>query len=158
MPQPQLAEKREAKRTRGWVFPEDPVGRKELGKRGLNDFAWNEEDEMKAKTKTGCKVSGQMMNDDEQKIDSFRIFRRHNMVASTVAGLGFLFRFRFLQRFSPWLDEGDSLRGTIIKSEPKMDVPHLSSQKVHVYDGIQLETYETIPRYERDRKRPILMT
>lgn len=35
MPQPQLAEKREAKRTRGWVFPEDPVGRKELGKRGV---------------------------------------------------------------------------------------------------------------------------
>ncbi|KAI0126020.1 hypothetical protein BJ170DRAFT_685262 [Xylariales sp. AK1849] len=35
MPSPQLAEKREAKRTRGWVFPEDPVGRKELGKRGV---------------------------------------------------------------------------------------------------------------------------
>ncbi|KAI1375719.1 hypothetical protein F4677DRAFT_114860 [Hypoxylon crocopeplum] len=35
MPQPQLAEKREAKRARGWVFPEDPVGRKELGKRGV---------------------------------------------------------------------------------------------------------------------------
>ncbi|KAJ1334069.1 hypothetical protein MN608_04072 [Microdochium nivale] len=35
MPQPQLAEKREAKRTRGWVLPEDPIGRKELGKRGV---------------------------------------------------------------------------------------------------------------------------
>ncbi|ROW11216.1 hypothetical protein VMCG_01304 [Cytospora schulzeri] len=35
MPQPQLAEKREAKRSRGWVLPEDPVGRKELGKRGV---------------------------------------------------------------------------------------------------------------------------
>lgn len=35
MPQPQLAEKREAKRSRGWVFPEDAVGRKELGKRGV---------------------------------------------------------------------------------------------------------------------------
>lgn len=35
MPRPQLAEKREAKRARGWVFPEDPVGRKELGKRGV---------------------------------------------------------------------------------------------------------------------------
>lgn len=35
MPAPQLAEKREAKRARGWVFPEDPVGRKELGKRGV---------------------------------------------------------------------------------------------------------------------------
>ncbi|KAI5925309.1 hypothetical protein F4810DRAFT_659882 [Camillea tinctor] len=35
MPQPQLAEKREAKRARGWVFPEDPIGRKELGKRGV---------------------------------------------------------------------------------------------------------------------------
>ncbi|KAF7562033.1 hypothetical protein G7046_g2109 [Stylonectria norvegica] len=35
MPQPQLAEKREAKRTRGWVWPEDAVGRKELGKRGV---------------------------------------------------------------------------------------------------------------------------
>ncbi|KAJ8120562.1 hypothetical protein ONZ43_g2759 [Nemania bipapillata] len=30
MPQPQLAEKREAKRVRGWILPEDPVGRKEL--------------------------------------------------------------------------------------------------------------------------------
>ncbi|KAK4192832.1 hypothetical protein QBC35DRAFT_203960 [Podospora australis] len=35
MPQPQLAEKREAKRSRGWVFPEDAIGRKELGKRGV---------------------------------------------------------------------------------------------------------------------------
>ncbi|KAI0399123.1 hypothetical protein F4802DRAFT_70001 [Xylaria palmicola] len=35
MPAPQLAEKREAKRARGWVMPEDPVGRKELGKRGV---------------------------------------------------------------------------------------------------------------------------
>ncbi|KAI1825966.1 hypothetical protein F4861DRAFT_144977 [Xylaria intraflava] len=35
MPQPQLSEKREAKRARGWVLPEDPVGRKELGKRGV---------------------------------------------------------------------------------------------------------------------------
>ena len=35
MPQPQLAEKREAKRSRGWVWPEDPIGRKELGKRGV---------------------------------------------------------------------------------------------------------------------------
>ncbi|KAI0142748.1 hypothetical protein GGR57DRAFT_485480 [Xylariaceae sp. FL1272] len=35
MPQPQLAEKREAKRARGWILPEDPVGRKELGKRGV---------------------------------------------------------------------------------------------------------------------------
>lgn len=35
MPQPQLAEKRESKRSRGWVWPEDPVGRKELGKRGV---------------------------------------------------------------------------------------------------------------------------
>ncbi|PHH92189.1 hypothetical protein CDD83_8478 [Cordyceps sp. RAO-2017] len=35
MPQPQLAEKREAKRSRGWVWPEDPVGRKELGRRGV---------------------------------------------------------------------------------------------------------------------------
>lgn len=35
MPAPQLAEKREAKRSRGWVWPEDPVGRKELGKRGV---------------------------------------------------------------------------------------------------------------------------
>lgn len=35
MPLPQLAEKREAKRCRGWVWPEDAVGRKELGKRGV---------------------------------------------------------------------------------------------------------------------------
>jgi hypothetical protein len=35
MPPAQLAEKREAKRARGWVLPEDPVGRKELGKRGV---------------------------------------------------------------------------------------------------------------------------
>ncbi|KAF3352589.1 hypothetical protein VdG1_08755 [Verticillium dahliae VDG1] len=35
MPTPQLAEKREAKRARGWVWPEDAVGRKELGKRGV---------------------------------------------------------------------------------------------------------------------------
>ncbi|KAK5996650.1 hypothetical protein PT974_01988 [Cladobotryum mycophilum] len=35
IPQPQLAEKREAKRSRGWVWPEDPIGRKELGKRGV---------------------------------------------------------------------------------------------------------------------------
>lgn len=35
MPQPQLSEKREAKRARGWVLPEDAIGRKELGKRGV---------------------------------------------------------------------------------------------------------------------------
>lgn len=35
IPQPQLAEKREAKRSRGWVWPEDAIGRKELGKRGV---------------------------------------------------------------------------------------------------------------------------
>lgn len=35
MPQPQLAEKREAKRSRGWIWPEDPIGRRELGKRGI---------------------------------------------------------------------------------------------------------------------------
>ena len=35
MPAPQLHEKRQAKRVRGWVLPEDPVGRKELGKRGV---------------------------------------------------------------------------------------------------------------------------
>ncbi|KAG6120273.1 hypothetical protein E4U13_006769 [Claviceps humidiphila] len=35
MPQPQLAEKREAKRSRGWIWPEDAVGRKEMGKRGV---------------------------------------------------------------------------------------------------------------------------
>lgn len=35
MPQPQLAEKREAKRSRGWVWPEDPISRREIGKRGV---------------------------------------------------------------------------------------------------------------------------
>ncbi|KFY85523.1 hypothetical protein V500_08340 [Pseudogymnoascus sp. VKM F-4518 (FW-2643)] len=35
MPAPQLAEKREAKRARGWVWPEEAVGRKEMGKRGV---------------------------------------------------------------------------------------------------------------------------
>lgn len=35
IPEPQLAEKREAKRGRGWVWPEEAVGRKELGKRGV---------------------------------------------------------------------------------------------------------------------------
>jgi hypothetical protein len=35
MPEPQLAEKREAKRARGWVWPEEMVGRKELGRRGV---------------------------------------------------------------------------------------------------------------------------
>lgn len=35
IPQPQLAEKREAKRARGWTWPEDAVGRRELGKRGV---------------------------------------------------------------------------------------------------------------------------
>lgn len=35
MPPPQLTEKREAKRARGWVFPEEPIGRKELGRRGV---------------------------------------------------------------------------------------------------------------------------
>jgi len=35
MPEPQLAEKREAKRCRGWVWPEEGVGRKELGRRGV---------------------------------------------------------------------------------------------------------------------------
>ncbi|CAK7242287.1 MAG: hypothetical protein STHCBS139747_003774 [Sporothrix thermara] len=35
MPQPQLAEKRAAKRARGWVLPEDAVGRKEMGRRGV---------------------------------------------------------------------------------------------------------------------------
>jgi hypothetical protein len=35
IPAPQLAEKREAKRSRGWIWPEDAVGRKELGKRGV---------------------------------------------------------------------------------------------------------------------------
>lgn len=33
IPQPQLAEKREAKRSRGWVWPEDPIAKKEVGKR-----------------------------------------------------------------------------------------------------------------------------
>lgn len=35
IPQPQLAEKREAKRSRGWVWPEDAIGKKEMGKRGV---------------------------------------------------------------------------------------------------------------------------
>ncbi|CAK7216743.1 hypothetical protein SBRCBS47491_002931 [Sporothrix bragantina] len=35
MPQPQLAEKRAAKRARGWILPEDAVGRKEMGRRGV---------------------------------------------------------------------------------------------------------------------------
>ena len=35
MPEPQLEEKREAKRCRGWVWSEESVGRKELGKRGV---------------------------------------------------------------------------------------------------------------------------
>ncbi|CAK7198386.1 hypothetical protein SEUCBS139899_001047 [Sporothrix eucalyptigena] len=35
MPQPQLAEKRAAKRARGWIMPEDAVGRKEMGRRGV---------------------------------------------------------------------------------------------------------------------------
>jgi hypothetical protein len=35
IPEPQLAEKREGKRARGWVWPEESVGRKELGKRGV---------------------------------------------------------------------------------------------------------------------------
>ncbi|OAA57907.1 sialidase-like protein [Niveomyces insectorum RCEF 264] len=35
MPTPQLAEKRAAKRARGWVLPEDAVGRKEMGRRGV---------------------------------------------------------------------------------------------------------------------------
>ncbi|KAJ4155792.1 hypothetical protein LMH87_001021 [Akanthomyces muscarius] len=35
IPQPQLAEKREAKRARGWTWPEDAIGRRELGKRGV---------------------------------------------------------------------------------------------------------------------------
>ncbi|KAL1897872.1 hypothetical protein Sste5346_003724 [Sporothrix stenoceras] len=35
MPPPQLAEKRAAKRARGWVMPEDAVGRKEMGRRGV---------------------------------------------------------------------------------------------------------------------------
>lgn len=35
IPEPQVGEKREAKRARGWVWPEDPINRKELGKRGV---------------------------------------------------------------------------------------------------------------------------
>ncbi|EHA56157.1 hypothetical protein MGG_02019 [Pyricularia oryzae 70-15] len=35
MPQPGLAERRGAKRARGWVMPEDAIGRKEIGKRGV---------------------------------------------------------------------------------------------------------------------------
>lgn len=35
IPMPQLAEKREAKRSRGWVWPEDAIGKKEMGKRGV---------------------------------------------------------------------------------------------------------------------------
>lgn len=35
IPEPQLVEKREAKRGRGWVWCEEAVGRKELGKRGV---------------------------------------------------------------------------------------------------------------------------
>ncbi len=35
MPAPQLAEKRTAKRARGWVLPEDAIGRKEMGRRGV---------------------------------------------------------------------------------------------------------------------------
>ncbi|CAK7268245.1 hypothetical protein SEPCBS119000_002962 [Sporothrix epigloea] len=35
MPQPHLAEKRAAKRARGWILPEDAVRRKELGRRGV---------------------------------------------------------------------------------------------------------------------------
>lgn len=35
IPEPQLVEKREAKRARGWVWCEEAVGRKELGKRGV---------------------------------------------------------------------------------------------------------------------------
>ncbi|KAF3013044.1 hypothetical protein E8E14_009745 [Neopestalotiopsis sp. 37M] len=34
----------------------------------------------------------------------------------------------------------------------------LTSAKVHVDDEIHLETYESIARHERDRKKPILMT
>ncbi|KAJ6782612.1 hypothetical protein PWT90_00165 [Aphanocladium album] len=41
IPQPQLAEKREAKRARGWTWPEDAVGRRELGKRGVKYAACN---------------------------------------------------------------------------------------------------------------------
>lgn len=32
MPKPQISEKREAKRLRGWVFPEEPLSRKEVGR------------------------------------------------------------------------------------------------------------------------------
>ena len=39
MPQPQLAEKRVAKRSRGWILPEDAVGKKELGRRGVKYVA-----------------------------------------------------------------------------------------------------------------------
>ncbi|CAK7270645.1 hypothetical protein SEPCBS57363_004207 [Sporothrix epigloea] len=35
MPQPQLVEKRAAKRARGWILPEDAVCRKEMGRRGV---------------------------------------------------------------------------------------------------------------------------
>jgi hypothetical protein len=35
IPKPQLAEKREDKRNRGWVWSEDPIGRKEMGKRSV---------------------------------------------------------------------------------------------------------------------------
>lgn len=35
LPEPQMAEKREAKRARGWIWPEEAIGRKELGKRGI---------------------------------------------------------------------------------------------------------------------------
>ena len=35
IPEPQLAEKREAKRARGWMWPEEAVGRKEMGRRGV---------------------------------------------------------------------------------------------------------------------------
>ncbi len=35
IPEPQVAEKREAKRSRGWVWPDEAVGRKEMGKRGI---------------------------------------------------------------------------------------------------------------------------
>jgi hypothetical protein len=34
MPEPQISEKREAKRVRGWVWPAEPLSRKELPKRG----------------------------------------------------------------------------------------------------------------------------
>lgn len=35
IPEPQLAEKREARRMRGWVWPEEAVGRKESGRKGI---------------------------------------------------------------------------------------------------------------------------